>query len=69
MFNVFSMTAEPQSLRHSSEAAACNCTCSTLLTDFSSFMLAGILIGDKISSFMLDGILIGDKILKLVFWT
>ena len=48
MLNMFSMTAEPQSLRHSSGIAACNCTCSALLTGFSSFMLAGILIGEKI---------------------
>lgn len=48
MFNVFSMTAEPQSFRHSSDTAASNCTSNALLTGFSSFMLAGILIEKKI---------------------
>lgn len=45
---MFSLTAEPQSLRRSSDTAACNCTSSTLLTGFSSIMLAGVLIGEKI---------------------
>lgn len=48
MFGVFSVTAEPPSLRHSSDVAAWNCTCSTLLTGFSSFMQAGGLTGEKI---------------------
>lgn len=48
MFDVFSVTAEPPSLRHSSDTAAWNCTCSTLLTGFSSFRQAGGLTGEKI---------------------
>lgn len=50
MFNVFSVSAVASTVTaaHSSDIAACNRACSTLLTGFSSFMLSGILTGEKI---------------------